>query len=615
LKFSKCLICFLKEKLLLKRDFQIAQSIIIDYFMCGIFGVVGEKLNIEKNLETIAHRGPDDQGEYQDDLITLGFRRLAIIDLSSAGHQPMTCENKNIWLVFNGEIYNYQALKKELAGNHSFRSQTDTEVLIHGYEEWGIDKLLRKASGMFAFCLYDREKKIFFLARDRIGKKPLYYYQKDHLFAFASETKAFFQLPRFRFQISPKAFSLWLGFPYLPDNRLTLLQNVHKIPAAHYLKFDLRTKKFRLQRYYFPLNKKNRHTFCRNQQKLEKLLRCSVKERLIADVPLAVLLSGGIDSSLITAIASRLKPNLNTITISFPGTITDESKYANLVAKHCKTRHTNLKIDARNIFEDFRENIWIYDDLSTSDPGLYSTFLLSKKIRENGIKVALVGEGADEVFCGYTWFGFGQWPFKILGHFIPTLGYYYAIMRVISKPNFWRYPLILNQKLKDFSGDLIAKIQKNEILNSLPNHYCMKLDKGSSAFSVETRAPYLDYRLVDFALNLPAEQKIEGQWYHHRQAREKFILRQIARKYLPLAICQRKKRGGMTPTKEILENGLIKYQKKIIQNSLFHEYFSQAELKNLITKKPRIKPLIWQREWVLWKFLIFQIWHEYYQQY
>ncbi len=583
--------------------------------MCGIFGVIGKKINIEPGLQTLAHRGPDAKGQFADQYLTLGFRRLSIIDLSPAGHQPMTNEHQNIWVTFNGEIYNFQSLRKNLENKHKFISNTDTEVLIHGYEEWGINKLLRKINGMFAFCLYDSEKKKVFLVRDRIGKKPLYYYEREGLFAFASEVKAFFKIPGFHFQINPQAFSLWLGFPYLWNNNLTLLEKVKKVPPAHCLILDLKTNTYRIKKYYHIPKHKNVDSFETNQKKLETLLHQSVRSRLIADVPIGILLSGGLDSSLITAIARQYQPHLNTINISFPNTITDESRFAQIVARHCKTHHLNLKIETKNIFEDFRQNIWIYDDLSTADGGLYSTYLLSQKIKEQGIKVALVGEGADEVFCGYTWFGFGQLPFKLLGHFLPIVGYYYAIMRIINYPQFFSYPLMLNKKLKQYGGSILTQIQQNEILSSLPNHYCMKLDKGSSAASVETRAPYLDYHLVEFMTQLPQNQKIKGQWYHHRKSYEKYILRRVASKYLPPQIYQRKKKGGMTPTYKIIEDGIKEYRTRIIQNDIFREYFSAPLIKKIIDSKPKIKPLIWQKEWLVWKFLIFQIWYEYYQNY
>ena len=587
--------------------------------MCGIFGAIGKNQDsdeFKRCLDSIAHRGPDDEGVFFDGEVSLGFRRLSIIDLSPKGHQPMANEDKTIWIIFNGEIYNFQEIKNELKKKHIFSSETDTETLIHGYEEWGIDGLLKRINGMYAFCLYDQKKKQIFLVRDRIGKKPLYYCESGGSFYFSSETKAFLKLKNFKFEIDEEALSLWMGFPYLPDNKNTIIRNVKKLPPAHYLNFDLEKRNFRLKRYYAPgAIKTPIKTLAENVESLDKLLNDSIKKRLVADVPLGVLLSGGLDSSLITAIASKYKPNLKTINISFPGTITDESGYAKMVSEHCKTDHISLELKADDLYRDFKENIWIFDDLSTVDGGLYSTYLLSKKIREAGIRVALVGEGADEVFAGYTWFSFGQLPFNLLGRLINSFGYYYAIMRVFSYPKFIKYPLMLNRRLKRFSGSLMTRIQKNEIINSLPNHYCMKLDKGSSAMGIETRAPYLDFRLVDFALNIPDGQKIKGAWYNGKKANEKHILRQVAKKYLPKEIYTRKKKGGMTPTYTILEEGLKEYGAHIIKNELFRKFFSEKELEKLISLRSKNPMFVWQREWILWKLMVFQVWFEYYEKY
>jgi asparagine synthase (glutamine-hydrolysing) len=586
--------------------------------MCGIFGSIGKNQNgeeIKNCLNSIAHRGPDDEGIFQDENLSLGFRRLSIIDLSEKGHQPMANENKTVWVVFNGEIYNYQEIKKELENKHLFSSETDTEVLIHGFEEWGIEGLLKRINGMYGFCLYDQKNKKAYLVRDRIGKKPLYYCQSGGSFYFSSEAKAFLKLKDFKFDIDEKAFSLWMGFPYLIDSELTLLRGVKKIPPASFMEYDLKTGKKSIKKYYRLEEKKNAESFASNIKILDEKLNESIKNRLIADVPLGVLLSGGLDSSLIAAIAAKHKPGITTINISFPGTITDESGYAEIAARHCKTNHINLRIDAGDMFSDFRENIWIYDDLSTPDGGLYSTFLLSKKIREQGIKVALVGEGADEVFCGYSWFSFGQLPFRIFGRRAASFGYYYAIMRIFSRINFLPYPLKLDKILSGFSGNIMEKIQKNEILNSLPNHYCMKVDKGSSAASIEARAPYLDYKIADFAVNIPRNQKIRGEWYNEKEAREKYILREVAKKYLPKEIYARKKKGGMMPTYKILEEGLKIYGNKIISNERYRPFFSKIYLEKLIKSRPKPSLFVWQREWILWKLLIFEIWHEYFEKY
>ncbi len=571
-----------------------------------------KKININNAIKSIKHRGPDDVGEYHDINITLGFRRLSIIDLSPKGHQPMTNEDKTVWIIFNGEIYNYVELKKELITKHRFRSNTDTETLIHGYEQWGIEKLLKKVNGMFAFCLYDKKKNAVFLARDRIGKKPLYYYQSKNTLVFSSETKAFFKLPNFDFQIDQNMFKLWMGFPYLPDNEKTILKNIYKIPPASYMMIgeDGRStikKYWKLSESSSPLN------FSDAKSELEKLLIESVTKRLIADVPVGILLSGGVDSSLITALAAKYSESpVKTITISFKNSAIDETPYAKIVAKHCQTNHVNLSLRVADIYEEFRSNIWIYDDLSTTDSGLFSSYLLAKKIRGLGVKVILVGEGADEIFGGYSWFQLSQYPFKLLPDTIKSQLYYYAIMRKIPNKNFFKYSSYLYQKLQESKNSFFKKIQQYEINYSLPNHYCMKVDKGTMAASIEARAPYMDYRVVELASQLPDHYLLRSSFFNLKQINEKYILRRIAEKYLPKVIYERKKKGGMIPVYDLLHIGLKKDKELILNNNYLAEYYSKNYLSRLIDSRPSSPVYRWQREWILWKCLVFSLWYHYY---
>jgi len=585
--------------------------------MCGIFGIIGENtgIDIRKSLESIKHRGPDDEGIFRDEKIVLGFRRLSIIDLSSAGHQPMSNEDSTIWIVCNGEIYNFQEIRKELESKHKFRSGTDIEVLLHGYEEWGIEVLLQKINGMFAFCLYDKNKDIVFLVRDRIGKKPLYYYKNDKYLAFSSESKAFFKLSGFNFDIDKDAFNILMGFPYLPDNNKTIIKNVYKTPPASYLEIksyaDIKIKK------YWELPDKIKNTdFNSIKESLKNLLIDSVEKRLIADVPVGVLLSGGLDSSLIAAMASECsRGKIKTINISFKDSVIDERKYARLVSEHCKTDHIELNLAVEDVYEDFKKNILIYDDLSTVDGGLYSEFLLSQKIRELGVKVVLVGEGADEIFGGYSWFQFSQFPFNLLPDFLKTIGYYYAIMRRLPSLSLLKYSKILFKKIKEIPGSFFKKIQSYEIRYSLPNHYCMKVDKGTSASSIEARAPFMDYRIVELATQLKSNFFLRNGFYSPKQSNEKYILRKIAEDYLPKEIFLRKKKGGMMPGNLILEAGIKNDGNLILENQYLTNFFGKKHLENLINSKPTKTVFVWQREWVLWKCLIFALWFDYYNEY
>lgn len=581
--------------------------------MCGIFGTINQNkaINIEQIIDAIKHRGPDDRGEYRDSHIHLGFRRLSIIDLSSKGHQPMANEDSSVWIVFNGEIYNYQEIKKELVGKHKFQSNTDTEVLIHGYEEWGIDGLLKRINGMFAFCIYDKNEKSIYLVRDRIGKKPLYYYKNKDYLAFSSETKAFFRLKDFNFSLDDEMLKLWMGFPYLPNNDRTILKNVYKIPPGSYAKIDFNNSLL-IKKYWSITDTQEQMDFEEATEKLEQLLIDAVNKRLVADVPVGILLSGGLDSSLITALASKYsRGKVKTINISFPNSGIDERKYAEEVASHCKTEHINLSLNTSNIYDELKNNISIYDDLSTTDSGLFSTYLLSKKIRENGIKVVLVGEGADEIGGGYSWYQLSQYPFKLLPTTVKSWMYYYAIMRSPGK-KFLSYSNHLSKLLNETKGSFFKKIQAYEIQYSLPNHYCMKVDKGTMAASIEARAPYMDYKIVELMRKIKDGYMLRSNFYNPSVSNEKYILRKIAEKYLPESIYTRKKKGGMIPLYDLLEVGLSKDKKIILENNYLNEFYGKDYLTKLIDSKPTSAIFKWQREWILWKSLLFSLWYKHF---
>lgn len=584
--------------------------------MCGIFGLIGERENIEDCLEVLRHRGPDDKGLYFSKEIILGFRRLKIIDLSEKGHQPMTNEKSDVWIVFNGEIYNFKELKALLEKKHRFISHTDTEVLIHGYEEWGVKGLLQKINGMFAFCIYDSRKNICYLSRDRIGEKPLYIYKFNDSIAFSSEVKAFFFLKDFKFNIDEEMLNLYFGFPFIPDNQKTIIEGVSKIPPGTYIEIQLAEKKEKSCRYYkndagFKLNNDDD-----SSNQLEQLLIRSIKERLIADVPVGILLSGGLDSSLITAIASKYSSNkIKTITISFPKSCIDERNYAHIVSKFCKTDHTDLEIDYKNTYDMFKKNIGIYDDLSTTDSGLFSTYLMSQSIKNFGVKVVLTGEGADEIFAGYSWYWLSGFPFNLIPDNLRTRLYYYAIMRIFSNGKYNKYHQYMNNILKNYKGSYFERMQQFEINYSLPNHYCMKLDKGCSAASIEARPPFMDYRIIDYVKSLSKSKFLKYNFSGETFLKNKYILREIAKKYLPKEIYLRPKKGGMFPVYDMIDQGIKKDRGMIINNRYLQNFFGSDYLNKLINARPRVKPLIWQREWILWKVLVFSLWHSYYSNY
>ncbi len=581
--------------------------------MCGIVGILGgtKSSSINTMLAQIPHRGPDDSGTFIDSHVQLGFRRLSIIDLSPLGHQPMSNQTKTVWIVFNGEIYNYQELRDRLKDKYRFKSKSDTEVLIHGYEEWGIDGLLERVNGMFGLCLYDKKTKQTYLVRDRIGKKPLYYTKTKDFIAFASETKAFFKLPGFSFNLNQEMFELFMGFPYLPNNSKTVIKNVEKIPPGHYARIDTNLN-IKLVSYWHIPPAKQSGSFDDDALKLEETLLDSVSKRLVADVPVGILLSGGLDSSLITALAAKNNQNINTITIAFPKSGIDERSYASKVAKHCKTNHHSLSLNTEHVYEDFKKNIAMYDDLSTTDSGLYSTYRLSKEIRKMGVRVVLVGEGADELFGGYSWFNFSQFPFSVMPKKIQAYLYYYAIMRQLPSLKTNRSVSFLQNKLQETNGSFFKQIQAYEANYSLPNHYCMKVDKGTMYGSIEARAPFMDYRVVEQARQINDRYMLRNSYYNPLKVQEKYILREIAKKYLPASIVSRKKRGGMLSVNHLLQEGLKKDKHLILSNPALQEYYGNTYLKNLIESNPSHKILLWQREWILWKSLVFSLWYNHY---
>ena len=384
--------------------------------MCGICGIV-EASNrrvdgalLARMSETLRHRGPDDEGHWcaTDARVGLAHRRLAIIDLSPAGHQPMSDEAGRLWVTYNGEIYNYRELREELRGRgHRFRTASDTEVLLAAYREWGTE-CPGHLDGMFAFALYDTAERRLFLARDRAGEKPLFVHHAAGRLAFASELKALMADPAFPRRLSPDALDYYLAYGYVPGE-LCILAGVRKLPPAHTLTYDLDTDETRLSRYWSlpegpPPDRADARALA---EELESLLLESVRRQLVADVPVGILLSGGIDSSLVTAAAARVSSNPpKTFTISFPGHgAFDEGPFARQVARHFGTEHTELAAEpeAVSLLPDLVRQF----DEPVADSSMLPTFLVSRLIRPHAT-VALGGDGGDELFGGYPHYGWIQ---------------------------------------------------------------------------------------------------------------------------------------------------------------------------------------------------------------
>lgn len=591
------------------------------FSMCGIAGIIckGQKIDLENKVRAMAdvlkNRGPDGEGYFCDkqEGVYLGHRRLSIIDLSIKANQPLFNEDKSMALIFNGEIYNYIELRKELSDKgHRFISQTDSEVLLHGYEEWGLD-LLGKINGMFAFCLYDKAKKEIILVRDNIGIKPLYYVDLPGIFAFASESRAFHVL-KDRFwqpEINEKVLEKMILFQYVIDQSDTIYKKVKKLPPAHFLRY--RNGEITI-RPFWQLKVNNKYaalSFNDAVEECESQFNRSIKWQLRSDVPVGVLLSGGIDSSLVAAVAKRHTNVVNTFTATFDHKL-DERAYAKKVAQHIGTKHTEFNIDPLSINNRIEEIIRYYDDLSSFDGGLFTIYLMAEKIRQFNIKVLLVGEGADEIFGGYSWFGLSQFPFKYSPRLLRSLLYHYVISRQFT-PSLRKikHVLYMNNIISSFRArDIFNEVSHFEITHQLPNHFLMKVDRGTMANSLEARVPYLDKDLVELAYSIPAEYKLKGKIFNFHRNNEKLILREVAKKYLPEEIYLRKKRGFSIPMELVLKSNMDKVREYLTSStSMSRKFFSLKEIEGLFNFKDSLySPIHKEKEFLLWRLFLLEVW-------
>ena len=593
--------------------------------MCGIVGILSKtetidfRQDLRKMSELIHHRGPDDEGFYTNLQagVFLGHRRLSIIDLSERGRQPLFNETGDICVIFNGEIYNFKVLRDQLSKKgHVFASDTDTEVILHSYEEWG-EACVQHFRGMFAYAIWDAKMGKLVLVRDRVGIKPLYYLDTPELFAFASEAKAFFGLSKRHWtpRIREESLRDLIVCAFIPSNEHTLLQRVKKLAPGHMLVWQggqIRT------RSYWELHKNNdlsKLSFEEAVEVCETKLSETVRLMLNADVPVGILLSGGLDSSLIAALAQKNSTKrVHTFTVGYDHPL-DERRYAQVVANHIGSIHTPIEIDLRNVYDRLEEIIPYFDDLSSVDGGIISTFLISEQVKQRGVKVLLVGEGGDEVFGGYSWYGLSQMPWCFLPRAMRSWLHHYAFSRVLFSPDSIKNTLNMDKIVASFrEDDIFRQICKFEIAYQLPNHYLMKVDKGTMAHSLEARVPYLDEEVIEFAYSLPRTYKLDGHWFNMRKINEKFILRCVARGLLPIEITRRKKRGFSLPQAHMLKDNMDKVRDSLTSSgSIALTLFSRKELERLFDFKSRnYQPIEIQKEVLLWRLFIIQIWSQAY---
>ena len=538
----------------------------------------------------MAHRGPDDTGEFwtTDGRVGLGHARLSIIDLSAAGHQPMNDVTGELCIVFNGEIYNFIELRAELSSKgHEFGTRSDTEVILAAYHEWGTD-CLDRLNGMFAFALYDSVREQLFLARDRAGEKPLYYSQRNAEIRFASELKGLLADPAFTRIVDAESLSCYLLMGFVPGNR-SMLQGVKKLPPAHAMLFDLTTGKSEIWRYWSlpafePQHRVDEETLV---EELETLLENAVRRQLVADVPVGVMLSGGVDSSLVTALATRARPGVKTFTIRFPGAGKyDETEHARLIAGHFGTEHLELEAEPSTV--DLLPMLARQFDEPMNDSSMIPTYLVSNLIRQH-CTVALGGDGGDELFGGYGHYSRLLWLERRFGRLPRPLRRAAGGAAAVMLPTGFRGRSWLQALSADFKNgvpliasyfdnenrrellpereegaasaetifeasvsaapDLLGRATRTDFMNYLAEDILVKVDRASMLNSLEMRAPMLDYSVIEFAFGeVPSELKATP-------GGRKILLKKLAARLLPPSFDQNRKQGFSIPIATWLADG------------------------------------------------------------
>jgi len=566
--------------------------------MCGIVGIasaaaVTNRSWLAVGRDALVHRGPDDAGEWwsPDGRVGLAHRRLAILDLSPAGHQPMHDATATLTIVFNGEIYNFTDLRCELQEiGFVFSSHSDTEVILAAYRQWGAT-CIQHLNGMFAFAIYDSERQTVLLARDRAGEKPLFYHRAGGTLRFASELKALMADPDLPRRVDRESLDFFLAIGHVSGERC-ILQGFSKLPPAHALLFHMTSGRADIWRYWQPPDLAAADSNVPIDEdgllgELETLLEDSVRRQLIADVPVGVLLSGGVDSSLITAMASRVTAKVKTFTIRFPGHGgLDETEHARLIARQFGTEH--IELEARATTADLVPRLAKQFDEPMLDSSMIPTFLVSELVRRH-CKVALGGDGGDELFGGYTGYDRMLWMKSRLGkipgpvrrlvstaaerllplgvkgrnwllglgadleHGLPLIGGVFtpsSRKRLMSR--YGRWPVvaesILEQQVPN-QADLLQRATRMDFADYLAEDILVKVDRASMLNSLEVRAPFLDYRLVEFAFGkVPSNLKAT---VHDK----KILLKRLAARVLPAEFDRQRKQGFSIPLPTWLKGG------------------------------------------------------------
>lgn len=636
--------------------------------MCGFTGFLGQPQSSEmllreiQNMEfSLKHRGPNDSGIWLDldSGLALAHRRLSIIDLSAAGHQPMISPCERYVLAYNGEVYNHASLRQQLereGGAFAWRGYSDTETLLAGLRHWGIEACLQKLNGMFAFALWDRLEKQLILARDRMGEKPVYYGRNGNNILFGSELKALVAHSEWRGEIDRNALSLFMRYNHVPGTT-TIYLGISKLPPAHYVTISGQGGQISEPKAYWSLAEVA-HSGLSDPgdstellaDELDLLLRDAVGSRMLADVSLGAFLSGGYDSTMIVAqMQAQASRAVKTFSIGSEDLELDEAKHAAVVARHLGTEHTELYVTAQDALKVVPQMAWIYDE-PFADSSQIPTFLVSQLARRD-VTVALSGDGGDELFAGYNrhiagpniWKQVNRIPFPLrclLGNQLSQVisgsgrGWLKYLPRRLQYPNLslklsklaaalearqelefydllrahWKHAdLVLDGSISTpyselENADLLEQMMFQDMQTYLPDDILVKVDRASMAVSLEARVPFLDHRLVEFAWRLPSHLKV-------RDGKGKWLLREVLTRYIPSELMERPKQGFSVPIAQWMREPLRDWAETLLNESRLKQegYLNASQVrsawKNHLAGRGH-------HEHDLWCVLMFQAWLE-----
>lgn len=602
--------------------------------MCGICGFVepmGRVVDADMVLrmtQAMVHRGPDDEGFFLDGEVAMGFRRLSIVDLAR-GHQPMSNERETVWVVFNGEIYNHQELREQLVGRgHVFATQSDTEVLVHLYEEHGME-LVHQLRGMFAFAIWDRERREMYLARDPFGIKPLYYTHTSSEFAFASEVRALRATGRVSAKLDAQSMWDYFTFQYVPDPQ-TMYSSIHKLPPGHYMRY--KKGQIQITRYFRPSFLSDTEGGLEvHIERIQSALRESVRLHMSADVPYGAFLSSGVDSTAIVAMMREVDADVNTFSVGFDdeyGT-RNELEAARATARQLQTRHHEVSISLPTFLESLPKMLVALDEPIADVSACALYFVAELAARE--VKVVLSGEGADELFAGYPIYHEPN-SLRVFEHLPPSVRMRIGkVARLLPDGMKGRsflergaVPLerrfVGNAKIfsEDAKSELFAKhsyvhssfavtdevyqdqtsagditrMQLVDLQTWLPGDILMKADKMTMAHSLELRVPFLDKRVFAAATALPEHLRIHGQT-------TKYALREAVRPIVPEAAARRPKLGFPVPVSKWLEHSLKDHIRDVISASPVREYLNLRYVDELFVHHARGRQAAWRELWTV----------------